>query len=222
MVEKTAAAPRHQQMRVSRSKPETAPAKPEPSPAEVNGLRLVAETIFTDGNYGEFTLKDGKTSVVIQMAKVKHIAIITDFLGDIVNVLGKEEHVAELLAVVVNAQEEAIRLGGSPRKLSTDMIVAAALGMKAGEAMDPKLVTARGGMIGAILVRLLGHAVGSFATHAARFTNLTPEQFEELDIDEGVLVVGAIFMANYSFFTQTLPPVLQAFLAAWAAKQKVR
>jgi hypothetical protein len=193
-----------------------APEAQPPVAQDESALQRALETIFADGNYGQFPLRDGRL-VVVQTAKTKHLTIVTEFFKNLIGALNTDQ-VAGLLAIVTTAQEEAIRLTGNPKQLSLELIVAAALGVTPGDTkLDYSKVLGNGANLMQLILGILGPALDTLGASAARFTNLTPDEYGELDLDEGAVVLLAVFMANYSFFTQTLPPVLQAFLAAWAA-----
>lgn len=51
------------------------------------------------------------------------------------------------------------------------------------------------------------------------FTTLTPEQLDNLELDQVILIVGGIFVTNYGFFTQRVAPVLRLWFAGLAREK---
>lgn len=180
--------------------------------------------MFSTGDYGQFTLRDGRT-LVVKMAKTRQIGELTTFFKSVAGAVPDTDF-GQLLAIVAEAQTIALKKSGGvktldPRQISLQLLAATALGITPENAdnLDYKDVVKRGSNVTGILVGILGAILGEVAVFASYFTNLSKDEFLDLDIDEGALALGAVFMANYSFFSQTLPPIFKALVGAWAARR---
>ena len=205
------------------TKPEGVKAPPPPAePVAEEGLALAARTIFTSGDYGKFTLRNGNI-LEIKMAKTRQIGELTAFFKSVAGAIPDTDF-GKLLAIVAEAQTRALKVSGStgnldPRQISLDILATTALGIKPGEDVDVEQVVKNGMNVSSILIGIVGAILAEVAVFASCFTNLSKEEFLDLDIDEGALALAAVFMGNYSFFSQTLPPIFKGLVGAWAAKR---
>lgn len=195
------------------------PVQPE-SPAEnPNELALAAATIFSDGNYGTVQLRDGRT-VKIRTAQMQHIGQITQLFKSVVEGIDKNQF-GTLLTTLIDAQTKAMEMaGGDVRQVSLNLIVAAFLGISGDKPIDSEKLAGNGKLLLSIGVHLMGSCFDHLCKFTTMFVDLDEDSFRSLDIDEGTLVVTAVLLANYSFFSKTLPQITKAFLAAWATEQR--
>lgn len=181
----------------------TTPAKPDQNDAAQGTLELFhAMKELFDGADADLPLKSLPGKVVqFKAAKMKHLDKITVLIGEMAASLSEAE-----LGTVVNRvsalQEKAISEGVSPYDLNTTGLVNETLG---NASLVAKLATA---------------GLQSLPKFVCYFTNLEPDEFGELEADEGLLIALGVFARNYSFFTQRVPPVIAAFVAAQRAKKK--
>jgi hypothetical protein len=169
---------------------------------ESTDLALTANTIFSN-NQSEFMLRNNKLCKV-RPAKMKQLTLIMTFFNKIIARLDSQQ-LALLLDTIIRLQKEA--------KAKTGNV-----------SIDPKNIDSA-----ALIEKYLGNAslVGMLLTAvfeempvmAPAFTNLTIEEFEDLDMDEAALVAGAVYTVNYGFFTRSLLPILTAFLNGLAKKR---
>lgn len=170
----------------------------------MSDLALAARSIF-QGDQTEFALANG-TTVKIVPAKMKHLDTVMTFFGAIAARLDPSV-VTEIVNIVAERQIKAMAAGKQPSQidlndLGAEQIVVKALG-------KTTLVSA-----------LISAVAKELPTLAPAFTNLTQEQFEELDADEGMVVATGIFLVNYRFFTQSLRPIAMEFVQGLARKQQ--
>lgn len=186
--------------------PAPAPAVQKAAPApdtSATDLMLAATAIF-DGGKNTFTARSGK-EVVIQPATMGHISRVMLFFSGVVSTMDPSSF-AQLIDSVVHAQKMAIARGEDPsnvnlRELATDELVNKAFGHTS------------------LLTQLFASVFDLLPDLVAAFTNLSSEEYRSLDPDEGMLIAGGIFLLNYRFFTQSLLPMLTAFMKSWASKK---
>lgn len=173
---------------------------------DAHDLNLAAAAIFEGGSSSLPVHVDGKVRVVTaKQATMGTLPAITKFFNDVLGNLSPEQ-TAVVVDTLVQRQSKRIAEGLDPNDISvvdldSDELVSAAFG-KAG-----------------VLLTLFSAAAESLPTLVGEFTNLTPDEYRKLEMDQGILVAGAVFMVNYSFFSQRLLPVLQVSLRGLLARQ---
>ena len=191
-----------------------APVQAEPTPAlesesseqEANDLVLAATQIFDHGGT-QFPSSLGKT-IVIQPAKIKQVGDIMKFFADVTKAL-KGSDLIRIIDVVASKQHHLAAAGMNPRNLDLKAILA-----EDGAEMGLDNVT---------LISLLFQSVFEhLPKFVASFTNLTPDEFDKLDTDEGMLTVFGIFAVNYDFFIQRVLPLLAGFIQSMAREKGKR
>lgn len=145
-------------------------------------------------------VKAGADDVCFYAAKFRHLGEIGVLLQSMLSNFNVSE-VKTLLATVSKQQEDKINEGVSPYRLHTEEIVKAAVGD------------------GSLVAKLLQGATQTLPQLAPMFSNLTAEEFSELDLDEAGIVAYGILAHNYSFFTQRLLPVIAASIASLSARK---
>lgn len=145
-------------------------------------------------------LPSREEDVCFYAAKMKHLGVIGGLIQGMISTLEKSE-LQSLLKLVSKDQEDKINAGVSPFSLETTEVVKAALG---DTPLGIKLITGAAGMMSEV---------------APLFTSLKPGEFEELDMDEGLIVLYGVFAHNYAFFTQRLLPVIAASIANLNARK---
>lgn len=173
------------------------PAKEEAALPEVDqsvqtttAMLNAVHELFAD-TATELTLPICKLKVEFYPAKFKHIEQITLLFSALVSGLSSVE-LKGMMEMVSTQQEGQINAGVSPYLIDTDNLVKQASGNAS------------------LALKLLSGITGQLPELIAMFTDLTPEQFGELDVDESMIVAFHIFARNYSFFTQRLLPVIVA------------
>lgn len=151
------------------------------------------------GESGDITLPDGK-KVLFHPAKFRHLSGITALFQSFISGLTAEE-LDKVLKTVSLQQEEKIKAGESPFQLHTEELV--------------KDVT--GAM--SLAMKMLEAAVDVLPQYVEQFTNLTSEEFGELELDDSMIVAFGVFTRNYNFFIQRLPPVIVACIVGLKKQQ---
>ena len=174
----------------------------EESATQSNDMLLAVNAIFNEGK-NDVVLKSGKT-VTIRPATMGQLPLVMLFFGDVMVGIDPSNF-ALLVDSIVHTQKLAIARGEDPnnidlRELATDELVSKAFNHTS------------------LLSLLLSAVFQHLPKLVTAFTNLTEEEFRSLELDEGALVAGGIFTLNYSFFTQSLLPILTAFMQSWASK----
>lgn len=173
------------------------------SPGQMNELEIAAERLFSDSQ-SNYTLANGR-EVIVSPCKMMHLSVIMDFFKRLTDRVDPEQFGA-LLQTVVDAQTKNVTEGRQPNDMGA---------MTIGEMIKKGLGNA------SLTVMLIGAIADELPRLAAPFTNLSSDEIAHLDVDEGMEVASRIVMVNYDFFTQKLLPVLQAFVARWAAARIV-
>ncbi len=185
-----------------------APQEPEPepeseAPATANQDLALAATSLFGGTTNRVTLRSGEV-VTVYPAKVRQLSMVIDLFSRIVLSLDQEA-LGALVTMISDEQKKAIADGKDPN--SIDM----------GELAQAKMVRTAFGNV-SLLRQLFMSVMDGLPELVVSFTSMSAESFQDLEIDEGMLVMGGIFMLNYSFFTQKLPPMLTAFTQSQAGR----
>lgn len=167
-------------------------------------LTLSAEAIFGEGRTS-FPLANG-TLCEIRPATMGQIGKILQFFTAVIESVNPE-HLTALIEGISQKQAQAIAEGRSPFELDFR------------DKSPVELVQSSFGELG-IMASLFASVVDKLPMLAPAFSNLSSRDFENLSIEEGMIVAGSIFMVNYDFFTRSLPPILTAFMKSWASKQQ--
>lgn len=175
------------------------PVAEEPGLSDVQAASTTAamlnavHELFADTG-SSMTLPLSKIDVEFSPAKFKHIEEITLLFSALVQGLSSSE-LKGVMEMVSAQQEGQVNAGVSPYAIDTELLVKQATGN------------------GSLALKMLSGISGQLPHLVAMFTNLTPEEFGELDVDESMMVAFHIFSRNYSFFTQRLLPVIVASAA---------
>lgn len=175
-------------------------ANPTPQPvASDESLPLAADTLFGSPS-NELILRDG-FKVEVGYGKTRHIGLLLKFFNTLMTKMDPQQ-IAELVKLISQRQIVAVEEGKKPSEVSVDDLVTKAFGN------------------GSLLLTLL-HSVNDLMPEVVgSLSNVTAERYEDLDIDEGMRVVTAVFMMNYSFFSRNLPLVFRGFLVQLNEKTK--
>lgn len=165
-------------------------------------LEAIVDEMFM-GSRTTATLQNG-TIVTFHQAKFKQIAVVTRLFQEMLNRIPKEKF-SELLGMIVDAQTLAMSEG----KSNTDMTVNA--GILIENAIGEK----------SMLLTIFSTVLDMLPDFIPQFCDLSADAFNELDIDEAVLVATGVVAVNYSFFTQKLPPLLKSVTASWSKKSSI-
>lgn len=157
-----------------------------------NTILSAADELFADVG-PEVTLADG-TKVTIQTAKIRHLRDITKFIQEFAESSTAAE-LSELISRVSDRQKELISAGENPYLMDTTSLVKTAASEMA------------------TISNIVTSGLECFTQLIPKFTDLSAEQFEELSLADGAVVVYSIFGRNYSFFTQQALPVIRGYIA---------
>lgn len=182
-------------------------------PASSSGaedLSLAATAIF-GGSSNSFKTRAGKL-VIIRPATMEHFAPTLRFFNAILSSMDTNA-IAVLVDMIADAQREAISAGQDPNTIDVQALTAK---VESTEISAESLV--RKVFNGAdILTGLLAAAAESLPDLVERFTNVSKDEFNSMDPDEGIVLAVGIFTANYDFFSRRLPPIFRAFAQSKAA-----
>ena len=153
------------------------------------------------GSRTEFTLKSG-TVVTFKPAKLRQLGAITTFLQVILERVPADKLTA-LLQSIANEQQKAIDAGKSHNDLQMEAV---------------SMVTKAMGH-NSLILGVLSHTIDLLPALIGSFTTLSDDEVEEIDLDDMVVVIMGILAVNYSFFTHSLPPIVQSALRGWQAKK---
>lgn len=169
-------------------------------------MSLAAFAIFS-GATNTFTTSKGKTAIVKQ-ATMKQLPVVLKFFQEIVGGLDQTALVS-LIDMYADRQRKALANGEDPNAI------------EAGPEDDSEVLVGKVFGNVSLLTQLLASAATVLPELVQSFTNLTEEEYEELSPDEGLTLVGAIFLLNYGFFSQNLVPIFQAFMRNVGRKKAV-
>ena len=163
-----------------------------------------AATAIFGGESKEVMLPSLGRVVHIQPATMKQLPLVIGFFRDMLIGMDQEA-VAGLVEIISDRQREAMQAGQGPNSVPVEEIASQALVGKAFKNVS-------------LIAMLLSATLGCLPKVVPAFCDITADEFDLLPPDEGMLLAGGIFMVNYGFFTQSLPPLLTAFMKAWASK----
>lgn len=173
------------------------------APDAFTDLSLAATALF-GGVSNSVPLKSLNRTTIIKQASMKQLPLVIGFFRDVMNGLDKD-CLAALVELMADRQTEALQAGKDPSKVSVEEVATVTLVNKAFNNVN-------------LITVLLSSTLESLPKVIPAFTDLTEDEFGSLAPEEGMLIAGGIFMVNYSFFTQSLPPLLTAFMRSWASK----
>lgn len=134
--------------------------------------------------------------VNFKACKVKHIGPLTKLVQAMAMGLGDAEMI-KVLDYVSGKQQAQLAAGVSAYALNTEELV------------NEVVVT------GSLIGQLLSGASEILPHYVSIFTNLTEEEFGNIDPIQGCLVAYGIFARNFSFFTRNTPLLSRAFIAVF-------
>ncbi len=166
--------------------------------AEMVDLKLAAQTLLEDGTMQVVT---GDRTIIVRPGRMKQLTACVEFFEELVDALDRNQ-MAHLIDAVVKMQTEAIASG---RKATDIDLKAFATEQLVNDAHNRvKLITA----LTKAFLRILPRFVEVF-------TDVTAEEFGDMDIDVGFQVGGAVFTLNYGFFTQRLLPIVRDYTQSY-------
>lgn len=179
-----------------------APSVKKAKPATANSeLALAAQSLF-EGKTNFLKMRSGKNAV-FKEATMESLPVIIGFFQTVVENIDPAT-IISLIDLYAERMEEMRKAKAdsaySPVILSTD-----------------ELVQKMGGG-GSMFMKLLVAAATQMPTLVATMSTLTEDEYKKLKPDEGMVVAAAIFMLNYGFFSQSLPPVILAFVRNIASR----
>jgi hypothetical protein len=139
--------------------------------------------------------------VTFRQAKFKEIAAVTLLFQKMLDHIPQDRFKA-LLAAIVEAQHEAMAAGRAPGDLSLNAT---------------RLVDKAFGQT-SVLLTIFASVMDILPEFVPQFCDLSAADFNELDLDEAVLVAAGVVAVNYAFFSQKLPPLVQHALRGWQSR----
>lgn len=173
----------------------------------VSDMLIAAQTIFTDG-VNEYTRDDGKV-IKLKTAKMKNLAVITRFMNAVVSKVDQKALAAIVTSIIVR-QKEALAKGEDPNKIDVRAMAEAVLmkGAPRDDAGRSEFIVERSVNYASLLFSLTAAMLEELPDVVPSFTNLTKDEFEDMDPAEAAIIAGGVFMMNYRFFIQSLRPAL--------------
>ena len=169
----------------------------------MDDLSAAATAIF-GGTSNEVYIKSLDRVATIKPASMKQLPILIGFFKNLMAHMDQEA-IASLVELISDKQRDAINRGEDPSKLPIEEIAGISV-------VNTAFKNA------SLLTILLSATFESLPKVVPAFTTVTEQEYGDLSPDEGLLLAGGVFMANYGFFTQSLPPLLTVFFREWASK----
>lgn len=166
-------------------------------------LSAAAVAIF-GGASNVVPIKSLGRSITIRPATMKNLNLLIEFFKELINGMDQEA-LGGLVEMIADRQIAATKAGEDPSNLDLEEIAGVSVVTKAFKNVS-------------LIAMLLSATLGILPRVAPIFSDITEDEFGDLPPDEGMLIAGGIFMLNYGFFTQSLPPLLTAFTKSWASK----
>lgn len=173
--------------------------------ADKNDLSAAADVLFgTEEN--PILLRDGRT-IIIGTGKIAHVGLLLSFFNALVEELSKDDIITLVkLIEEQRTKEQAAKKEGAvpPVPKTIEDLVQQAFSRSS------------------LLVAVFQATNRTLPAIVAALTKLTKEEYENLDMDEGILLAVSIFQLNYSFFSRNLPHAVKVFLALAGKKVAAR
>lgn len=178
------------------AKPPPAVSTPVESPRDADQLADAAEALFGTEEQ-PVILRDGR-KIVIERGKVKHFGLILSFFDALVDRMSQQDVVTLVTLIEENFN------GGATTALTVEDLV--------------RQVFDRSSLV----LQLLHSTVDVLPRLVESMSVLTAEEFDALDMDEGMLVAFAVFQVNWDFFSRNLPLAMKRSLPLLARKMAAR
>jgi len=190
---------------------------PEATHEETPDDLVAASRVIFQQNLAEFPLESGKV-IKIKPAKVGQLSVIMEFFNALINRVDPQQ-LATLVAFIAERQKAAIARGDNPYALDLRTEIATMLMEGTGVEVDSLVVAKKALGQSSMMLSMMSAVLELIPTVIPAFCNVSKEEWDDLEIDEAMVVVGSIFMVNYSFFMQRLLPVLTGFAASVIARR---
>lgn len=178
-------------MKAKAPKQQAAPVRAADDTKQQGDLAAAADVLFgTEEN--PLVLRNGE-KLVVKTARVAHVGLLLHFFNCLVANLSKED----IITLVTLIEER--RTGVSP-DLDVEQLVGQAFGRSS------------------LLVSVFQATYEAMPKIVTALTPLSQEQWENMEMDEGILLAVSIFQVNYGFFSRNLPHAMKGFLALAARK----
>lgn len=191
------------------SKPNVVKRPVRAAKEEGNNLAGAVETLFGSAD-APVLLRSGKT-VVVQQGKVRHLGLLLEFFNVLVSRMDRQQ-----ITTLVALYEDRKKAEEFKKKVSA--------ALQAGETLPDAPEQSTESLVdkafdrSALLLTLLNCVNDVLPKIISGMSNVTAEEFDDLDLDEGAAVAYAVFTVNYGFFSRNLPQALQLSLGAAARK----
>jgi hypothetical protein len=142
--------------------------------------------------------------IVCRPAKMRQLTLIIEVFETVVNRIDAES-LGAIVELVADAQRAQLGQGQDPNDLPYAGMTATEIVNRAKERVN-------------VVALLTTSLLGEMPKIAQAFSDVSSEEYDQLDLDEGMSLLLAIFTVNYSFFIQSLPPMFSAYMQTWASK----
>lgn len=164
-------------------------------------LEQVVDELFSQART-TLTLRDGRV-VEFKSASYKHIGKIARLFETLLSRVPAEQ-LGKLIDMIVGEQKNLLMAGKSVNDfdIGASGLVQEAMGN------------------GSLLLTVFANVSDVLPQAVELFSTLGAADFDELEMDEAMLVAAGVVARNYSFFTQTVRPVLVNVMRAWKSVGK--
>lgn len=166
-------------------------------------LEQVVDELFSQART-TLTLRSG-TEVVFKSASYKHIGKITRLFEQLLNRVPADK-LGTLIDMIVSEQKNLLLAGKSVNDLDlgATALVKEAVGNSS------------------LLLSVFANVSDVLPEAVEMFSTISQDAFNELEIDEAMLVAVGVVARNYSFFIQTVRPILVNVMRAWKGVGKLK
>lgn len=160
---------------------------------QANTLEQALDGIFA-GTVTEFTTTTG-VQVHFPRAGIVQLGKATKFINLLIERADKIK-VDAFLKLVAGEQAALLAEGKSAHDINLNNV------KLLGKALDN----------GPLLMSLFGSMADALPEFVAIFTTIKEDDYAALTLDEQLVIAAGILVVNYSFFTQSLPPIIRSAL----------
>lgn len=163
-----------------------------------DNLSAVVDAMFDSGSTS-YTTTTG-VAIDFKPVNIKRIGKMTEFINTLLQQVGRDK--VEALAGVIADEQQRLMSEG-----------------KSAYALDIGGLVKRYYDNSSLLLTVFGLVADVLPGMVVTFTNMSEDQFNELGLDEQIVVATGVFAVNYGFFTQSLPPIIKRAMSGLASKK---
>ncbi len=165
-----------------------------------NDLSAVIDGLFAN-EITKFTTQDG-FEVQFRRAGIVQLGKATDFFRTLME-SAPVEKVKQLIDLIATEQQQLLSDGKSVHDLS----------------LNATQMIQKGLANQSLLLEIFGVMSAKLPEFCSYFSNVTTAQYEDMSLDEQLVIAAGVFAVNYGFFTQSLPPIIKSVVRGLKSKQ---